>query len=109
MIVWGGVNDTDKILKDGARYNPGAGNWAAVTLAGAPAARWSHTAVWTGDEMIIWGGPQLPATKWLTLRKTSPAADAWTAVRPPTTRLPAARLAHCGVDRRRNDHLGRIW
>jgi N-acetylneuraminic acid mutarotase len=36
--------------------NAGAGTWAATQTAGAPSPRWAHTAVWTGTEMIIWGG-----------------------------------------------------
>ena len=31
-------------------------NWTATTTANAPAARIFHTAVWTGSEMIVWGG-----------------------------------------------------
>src|SRR5207253_1267502 len=38
------------------RYNPGTGGWTATTTTGAPAARDFHTAVWTGSQMIIWGG-----------------------------------------------------
>src|SRR5262249_15859507 len=30
--------------------------WTATTLTNAPAARAGHTAVWTGSEMIVWGG-----------------------------------------------------
>ena len=30
--------------------------WTATSTAGAPAARERHTAVWTGSEMIVWGG-----------------------------------------------------
>ena len=30
--------------------------WTATTTANAPAARQRHTAVWTGSEMIVWGG-----------------------------------------------------
>ena len=30
--------------------------WTATSTAGAPAARAYHTAVWTGSEMIVWGG-----------------------------------------------------
>jgi N-acetylneuraminic acid mutarotase len=43
-------------LNDGGRYNPAADSWMAVTTTGAPAGRYSHTAVWTGSEMIVWGG-----------------------------------------------------
>jgi hypothetical protein len=31
-------------------------NWTAIPTANAPEAREDHTAVWTGSEMIIWGG-----------------------------------------------------
>ena len=30
--------------------------WTPTTLTNAPTARWRHTAVWTGSEMIVWGG-----------------------------------------------------
>ena len=30
--------------------------WTPTNLTGAPEARVSHTAVWTGSEMIVWGG-----------------------------------------------------
>ena len=54
MIVWGGYGGT--YLNDGSRYNPAANNWAAITANGPSPTRVSHTAVWTGSEMIIWGG-----------------------------------------------------
>ena len=54
MIVWGGTGGGG--LNTGGRYNPTSNSWTAVTTTGAPAARYRHTAVWTGSEMIIWGG-----------------------------------------------------
>ena len=30
--------------------------WTATTLINVPSARVYHTAVWTGTEMIVWGG-----------------------------------------------------
>jgi N-acetylneuraminic acid mutarotase len=30
--------------------------WTATSLTNAPAGRFGHTAVWTGTEMIVWGG-----------------------------------------------------
>ena len=30
--------------------------WTATSTTNAPAARYDHTAVWTGSEMIVWGG-----------------------------------------------------
>lgn len=34
----------------------GIGRWESITTKGAPSARYGHTAVWTGKEMIVWGG-----------------------------------------------------
>jgi len=55
MIVWGG-EATSGSLNTGSRYIPGADSWAATNTAGAPASRDFHVAVWTGNEMIVWGG-----------------------------------------------------
>ena len=40
----------------GGRYNPSTDSWTATSTTNAPAAREPHTAVWTGSEMIVWGG-----------------------------------------------------
>jgi hypothetical protein len=60
MIVWGGQHQDDarglRVVGDGGRYNPAADQWQGVSGVGAPAPREEHTAVWTGSEMIIWGG-----------------------------------------------------
>ena len=54
MIVWGG--DGTRLLNTGGRYNPSTDSWTATSTTNAPGARSSHTAVWTGSEMIVWGG-----------------------------------------------------
>lgn len=57
MIIWGGVGDPETgALGDGSRYNPKADKWYALPKANAPSPRYGHTAVWTGKEMIVWGG-----------------------------------------------------
>jgi len=43
-------------LNSGARYNPVTDTWTVMTTAGAPATRLPAPAVWTGSEMIVWGG-----------------------------------------------------
>ena len=43
-------------LNTGGRYNPSTDSWTATSTTNAPAARYDHTAVWTGSEMIVWGG-----------------------------------------------------
>src|SRR5262249_23883849 len=35
---------------------PGSNSWTPITTVGAPSPRSGHTAVWTGTEMIVWGG-----------------------------------------------------
>ena len=57
MIVWGGYDNTyNTDLEIGAKYNPATNNWTVTTTINAPPPRAYQTAVWTGDEMIIWGG-----------------------------------------------------
>jgi hypothetical protein len=48
----------------GARYNPGTGAWVATPLLRAPEQRDAHTAVWTGSQMLIWGGVPDPDTRY---------------------------------------------
>jgi N-acetylneuraminic acid mutarotase len=58
MIVWGGFYSAggNLVYPGGGRYDPAAGTWVAMSTTGAPATRRRHTAVWTGTEMIVWGG-----------------------------------------------------
>jgi len=57
MIVWGGAtSDFRGRMATGARFDPARGRWKLVSTKNAPSARAGHTAVWTGTEMIIWGG-----------------------------------------------------
>jgi N-acetylneuraminic acid mutarotase len=58
MIVWGGEIDPNfpGHYTTGGRYHPSTNTWTATNTTNAPAARWHHTAVWTGTEMIVWGG-----------------------------------------------------
>src|SRR5205807_1140536 len=58
MIVWGGFfrDPFPHNLNTGGKYNPSTDSWTATSTANAPAARTGHRAVWTGSEMIVWGG-----------------------------------------------------
>jgi hypothetical protein len=56
MIVWGGDSDVNGALATGARYDSASDSWLATGLSNVPSARWFHTAVFTGREMIVWGG-----------------------------------------------------
>jgi N-acetylneuraminic acid mutarotase len=71
-----------------------AGTWQPVTLNGAPYSRSSHSAIWTGTEMIIWGGTS--NTGLLdTGGRYNPATDSWQPVS--TINAPAARYYHTAV------------
>jgi N-acetylneuraminic acid mutarotase len=99
MIVWGGATNTSSVavLNDGGRYRPATDTWTAVATNGAPASRQDHTAVWTGSEMIIWGG--LYYSLGDRYRgdggRYNPAANTWTAVA--LSGAPAARAGHTAV------------
>jgi N-acetylneuraminic acid mutarotase len=97
MIVWGGWNTgLPSYLNDGGQYDPVGNAWTATTTTGAPSARFSHTAVWTGSTMIVWGGqgsvsPYYPNDGG----QYDPVANAWTATA--TTGAPLGRYWHTAV------------
>jgi hypothetical protein len=83
MIVWGGVRQLQipgGLVNTGGRYKPGLDAWTPTRSdATAPQPRYNHTAVWTGKEMIVWGGAGY-TTFEVDLNSGSrydPAADAW--------------------------------
>jgi hypothetical protein len=41
---------------DGGRYDPAADRWRPLAAAAAPSPRVGASAVWTGHEMLVWGG-----------------------------------------------------
>ena len=97
MIVWGGAfldNGGYHLFNTGGSYNPATDSWTATSTTNAPIARWLHTAVWTGSEMIIWGGGD--NTDFLnTGGRYNPTSDSWTATS--TTTVPTARAHHTAV------------
>jgi hypothetical protein len=95
MIVWGGNPPVCcDHFNTGGRYNPSTDSWVATTTAGAPDGRSSHTAVWTGTEMVVWGG--FNGTSGLrTGGRYNPNTDSW---RDTSTMIaPSARLRHTAV------------
>jgi hypothetical protein len=58
MVVWGGnaCGALQCVTNSGGRYNPTTDSWANTSITNAPVARAFHTAVWTDNEMIVWGG-----------------------------------------------------
>ena len=111
MIVWGGEAWDEETtppyfvsLNTGGVYDPVEDRWVATPVSGAPSARSDHSAVWTGTEMIIWGGmlastggedppPNIPHyTPLNDGSRFDPSFSGWTAMggTPPTARGRAA-------------------
>src|SRR5436190_18217183 len=67
--------------------------WTATSTLNAPNGREFHTAVWTGTEMIVWGGYNGSALN--TGGRYNPSTDSWTATS--TTNAPSARSNHTAV------------
>jgi N-acetylneuraminic acid mutarotase len=99
MIVWGGCSFSNDVCtptalgNGGGRYDPVANSWQPTSTTGAPEARQDHTAVWSGSEMIVWGG--IGATVYANGARYDPVANTWT----PTAAVPStlARYNHTAV------------
>jgi hypothetical protein len=94
MIIWGGANSSG-VMRSGGRYDPNTDAWTATSITHAPTGRASHTAVWTGSEMIVWGGNGGPLGLLNTGGQYNPGTDAWSSTS--TTDAPIARDSHTGV------------
>lgn len=106
MIIWGGIYSYSCGLfcyfatnyVDGARYNPSNNTWATMTTANAPLKRYSHSAVWTGNEMIVWGGLHgeggfgTVGTNINTGARYNPSNNTWIAIT--SASAPTPRIKH---------------
>ena len=100
MVIWGGFGGGGSFvaLSDGAKYNPQTNTWAPITAVAQPSARLSHTAVWTGTDMIVWGGFSCVACANAQLdtgARYNPVSDTWTPTA--TVGAPSARANHTAV------------
>lgn len=100
MIIWGGFTGafTFETIGDGARYDLQSDSWSPVSAVNQPSPRTSHTAVWTGSEMLVWGGASCVACANAELgtgAKYDPATDTWTPVA--TLNAPEARFNHTAI------------
>jgi len=94
MIVWGGsFSDGYEYMAAGYSFDAISATWQPLSASGEPTPRVGHTAVWTGEEMIVWGGdlPSLVNSGG----RYSPASDAWTPTS--TVGVPALRGGHVAV------------
>ncbi len=98
MIVWGGWSNpafANVYYNDGARFNPALNQWSAIAPEGAPAARRYHSAVWTGADMIVWGGDGYAPTYLDTGGKYNLSSNSWTPIS--STGAPFRRAFHSAI------------
>ena len=109
MVIWGGRDNNNPEVNTGARYDPNSNSWSATDVSGGnvPSARRDHTAVWSGGQMIIWGGGRhQPTTEYGgTLR--SLAGHLGAHARRGSEYPEGTRETHCSLDGHGDDHLGR--
>jgi len=102
MIVWGGRDTHYAHFSNGGCYNPRTDSWRSVSMGpGCPSPRSRHTTVWTGSEMIVWGG-QWQADSFDPVQyrgdgaRYSPSTDTWTSLPSPGGLL-TPRMRHGAV------------
>ena len=100
MFVWGGAESAPPYrLNTGDRYDPVTDTWQQMSTINAPSARRYHTVVWTGTEMIIWGGfSHFERTSIIGLNSGGiydPVTDTWQQMS--TLNAPSARQDHTAV------------
>lgn len=98
MIIWGGeAGNSGPTFNNGGRYNPSTDSWSPVSTNNAPTGRYLHSAIWTGKEMIVWGGdfvsPDVIVTN--TGAKYNPTTDIWTPIS--IAGAPSARNQHRAI------------
>jgi hypothetical protein len=98
MVVWGGrqSGSSGALASSGGEYDPGSNAWTATGNAGVPEARYGHQTVWTGTEMILWGG-QADSGEIDTGGRYTPATNAWTPTDTADPDLPEPRVWHSAV------------
>jgi N-acetylneuraminic acid mutarotase len=97
MIVWGGDDENFSIspVNTGGKYSPETDVWTATSTTNAPDARTLHTAIWSGSEIIVWGGEDINRFELNTGGRYNPSTDSWTATS--TTSAPASRKSHRAI------------
>lgn len=105
IIIWGGATSAmangsfDSTFNDGARFNPATGVWTPLPMLNAPVGRFGHSTVWTGTEMIIFGGQRFNSSGMNEVLNSggryNPNTDTWTAT--DTTTAPSIRSQHTAV------------
>jgi len=99
MLVWGGSSQAaclpTTVCGDGGSYDPSTDTWQALSRTGAPSPRSSHTATWTGTQMLVWGGQGPDRAVLGDGARYDPATDTWRPIS--GVAAPSARGGHLAV------------
>jgi N-acetylneuraminic acid mutarotase len=84
LFVFGGADVNNVALGDAAIYDPATNTWTLVTgLANAPSPRWGATAVWTGTDILVYGGRATTSGAAIANGASyDPATDEWSPIAP---------------------------
>jgi len=97
MILYGGVGGSTTFA-DGDRFRPSDNAWTSLPLGEAPEAGSGETRVWTGNELIVWGGtasgPQ-GVVPFDSGSRYDPMLDHWT--RTSEVNAPLPRFRHSAI------------
>jgi len=100
FIFWGGGNTAfctgtypnitcypANFNNTGAKYNPATDTWTIMSIVNAPTARKYNKALWTGTEMIVWGGRNGDSLQHYmsTGGRYDPLTDTWAAIPVPNS------------------------
>jgi len=97
LLIWGGTSDarSGQGRGDGAAYNPVTDTWRPISPTSAPVPRSRHTAVWTGNAMLIWGGGAGLGTLLADGAQYDPLTDQWMPLA--DEGAPSPRIGHTAV------------
>jgi hypothetical protein len=97
MIIWGGTSGDYSgatVESSGGRYDPIADTWAPMSDSPLEERYW-HSAVWTGSEMIVWGGNGPGLSIFDDGARYDPVTDLWAEMS--DLDAPVRRFGHVAV------------
>lgn len=96
MIIYGGKLTDGTITNTGGIYDPATDSWTAISTTGAPPNGLSeHTAIWTGTEMITYGGRKNGGSSENNFYLYNPDTNTWT--QGSTTNKPISTIYHSAI------------
>lgn len=96
MLIWSGIVG-GATTTSGGRYDPNTDSWQSTnTGSNVPSGRYFFEAIWTGSEMIVWGGSDIGGISTNTGGRYDPSTDSWQATFTGAN-MPSARKWHTAI------------